>query len=79
MTEEPSTRREALDRETPNRWITSPAARRWIYGVLIAVIALLVTLGVVTPEIADGVTAIVVAVLGIGGLGLAEANTPKGR
>ena len=38
----PKTRAEARATTTPNRWIPSPAARLWLYGIAVAVAALLV-------------------------------------
>lgn len=63
--------------EIPNRWITSPALRGWAYGVSFAVVALLITIGVLTSDVADNILLLIGAVLGLPGLALARANRPK--
>lgn len=73
----PRTRAEARATETPNRWIPSPAARTWLYGVVAAVVPLLGVLGILTPDVAGHVLSIAGAVLAVGGLTLAARNTPK--
>ena len=57
----------------PNAWIKSPAARRWIYRVALAVIALLGFYGLVSDESAALWGVLVASVLS---LPLAGANTP---
>lgn len=54
------------------KWIRSPKARKYIYGVSIPVVALLVTTGIVSEEIAPQIIAIVTATLGFS---LATVNT----
>lgn len=62
---------------TPNRLVPSPAVRAWLYGIIAAAVPLLVILGVFTADIGAHVLNIAAAVLAIGGLALAGANTPK--
>lgn len=64
---------------TPNKWIPSPRVRSWIYGIVAAVVPLLGVLGVVTPDVGGHILNIAGAVLGVGALALANANTPKGE
>lgn len=73
----PKTRAEARATQTPNRWITSPTARAWIYGIIAASVPLLVLLGVFSTEVGAHVLNIAAAFLAIGGLSLAAKNTPK--
>lgn len=75
----PSTRAEAKDRatETPNRWITSPTTRAWLYSLTAATVPLLVLLGVFSTEVGAHVLNIAAAFLAIGGLALAAKNTPR--
>lgn len=61
----------------PNRYIPSPAARAWIYGVVAAVLALLVAVGVIAPDVSGHILGIASAVLGIAVSGLALSNTPR--
>lgn len=60
--------------ETPNRWITSPKGRRWLYGVALAVSALLAFYGIITDESLALWGTLAAAVLS---LPVASANTPK--
>lgn len=75
----PRTRAEAKERATitPNRWVPSPAVRAWLYGIIAAVVPLLVLLGVFSTEIGAHVLNIAAAFLAIGALTLAAKNTPK--
>lgn len=77
--EVPRTRAEAKERATitPNRWVPSPAVRAWLYGIVAAVVPLLVLLGVFSSEIGAHVLNVAAAFLAIGGLALAARNTPK--
>jgi hypothetical protein len=52
----------------------TPEIRRHIYSVAIAVVPLLVTLGVLTGDVAGHVLNIVAAVLAVGSSVLARAN-----
>jgi Na+/H+ antiporter NhaA len=52
----------------------SATTRSWIYKVLMAVVPLLVTLDIITSEIAGHVLSIAAAVLAMGGSALAMAN-----
>lgn len=56
----------------------TPAQRDYIYKVAIAAIPVLTVLGVVLPGDADTWLALVAAVLGVGGLGVAKANVSEG-
>jgi uncharacterized membrane protein len=53
-----------------------PATRKWIYGIIAALVPLLVTLGYVTPELSKELLAIAAAVLTVGGSALAIRNVP---
>lgn len=66
----------AADR-TPNRVITDPLVRRYLYGVVLAFIPILVSAGVLTGGDAQLWLNVAAAVLGLGTTGLAVANTPK--
>ncbi len=59
----------------PSRIIHDTKTRKYIYGVVVAAIPLLVTLGVLTEDVAGQVALIAAAVLGVGTSGLAAANT----
>lgn len=63
---------------TPNRLVPSPAVRTWIYSIIAAAVPLLVLLGVFTVDVGTHVLNIAAALLAVGGLALAGANTPKG-
>lgn len=52
----------------------TPEIRKHIYSVAIAVVPLLVTLGLLTSEVASHVLSIVAAVLAVGAASLARAN-----
>ena len=54
-------------------WIT-PETRNWLYGVSMAVIPLLITLGVLTEGVAKDIALIVAALLGFTTNGVAKAN-----
>lgn len=58
----------------PVEWLT-PAVRRWAYGVVTAVVPLLVIYGVIESETAPMWVALVASVLGTG---TALAHVPKG-
>jgi hypothetical protein len=55
----------------------SPNTRSWIYGVVGTIVPLLVTLGVLTGEVAGHVLAIAAAVLSVGSSALAYANVSR--
>jgi len=57
-------------------WLT-PEIRSWIYNICAAVIPLLITLGVLSQDVAGQVMIIVAAVLGVGSNVLARVNVPK--
>lgn len=56
--------------------IQNPETRRWIYGIIAALVPLLVTLGTLTDEVAGQLLNILAAVLTVGGSTLAIANVP---
>lgn len=63
--------------EVPNKFIPSPRFRAWLYGVVAAVLVVLVAVGVLAPDVSNPILAVVGAVLGIGTSTLALVNTPK--
>ena len=63
----------------PARIITSPAARRWAYGVGAAIIPLLIALGVINADHGALWLALIAAILAPAGLGLAAINTPTSQ
>lgn len=71
-----STRRTYRESVTPNRWIPSPAARLWLYGVLVALAALGVGYGLLTIEQGGLWLALGAAVLGVGNA-VAAGNVPR--
>ncbi|MBZ4486288.1 hypothetical protein [Microbacterium sp. cx-55] len=74
----PQTRAEAKARATttPNKWIPSPAARLWLYGVLVALSAAGIGYGVLTIEQGGLWLSLAAAVLGVGNA-VAARNVPK--
>lgn len=72
----PRTRAEFRATETPNKWLPSPEARQWLYGVLVALAPVGVTYGLITVEQGGMWLAVASAVLGLGNL-LAARNVPK--
>ena len=56
--------------------IFKPEVRSWVYGVSVAVIALLVALGVLAPDLDETILNLIAAVLGLGNAGLATAYRP---
>lgn len=61
----------------PARIIAQPKTRRWIYGIAIAAVPLLVAYGVVAESDAALWIGLAGAVLGTGVPALAAANTPS--
>lgn len=57
-------------------FIKNPATRKWIYGIVAAVIPVLVVLGFVSGEDTQVWLNLAAAVLGLGTAGLAAPNTP---
>jgi uncharacterized membrane protein len=53
-----------------------PKTRKWIYGIIAALVPLLVTLGILSPELSKDLIAIAAAVLTVGGSALAIKNVP---
>lgn len=58
------------------KWLT-PEVRSWIYNVSIAIIPLLITLGVLTDDVARDVALILAAVFGMGSNIVARSNVVK--
>lgn len=56
----------------------TPETRRWIYGIIAAVVPLLAAINVISGEVAGHVLAIASAVLSLGGSVLAMRNVPTG-
>lgn len=62
--------------DIPNKYIPSPDTRRYVYGVLMAVGAVLVAMNVLSQDVWVNVANVIGAVLVTGGLGIARGNTP---
>lgn len=60
-----------------NQMNFKPATRKWIYGIIAAVVPLFVTLGYLTPEIARELLAVAAAILTVAGSALAIKNVPS--
>lgn len=58
--------------------IRSPETRRYLYGVVLALIPVLVVFGLVSPDDVATWTNLAGALLGLGAAGLALPNTPPG-
>jgi len=56
--------------------IRSPETRRYLYGVVLALIPVLVVFGLVSPDDVATWTNLAGALLGLGAAGLALPNTP---
>lgn len=56
-----------------------PQTRKWIYGIIAAIVPLFVTLGYVSPEIARELLAVAAALLTVAGSALAIKNVPNDR
>lgn len=78
LEDEPTTRAEIKQRATltPNRWIPSPDARRWLYGVLVALAGVGVGYGIITAEQGGLWLSLGAAALGVGPL-VAGRNVPS--
>lgn len=57
----------------------TPETRKWIYGVIAAVVPLLTTLNIISGEIGGHVLAIATAILSLSGSVLAMRNVPTGE
>ena len=55
----------------------TPATRKWIYGVIAAVVPLLVAIGILSEELASPILNIFAAILTFGGSALAFSNVPS--
>lgn len=53
-----------------------PHTRKWIYGIIAALVPLLVTLGTLSEPLASQILSVVAAVLTVGGSALAIKNVP---
>lgn len=53
-----------------------PATRKWIYGIIAALVPLLVALGSISNELGQQILNVVAAVLAVGGSALAIKNVP---
>jgi hypothetical protein len=61
---------------TPNKWIPTPAVRKYIYGVIAALGAVGLLYGIVTQDQLNVWLQVVSNLLLIGGPALALVNTP---
>jgi hypothetical protein len=55
-----------------------PETRKWIYGIIAALVPLLVTLGTLSDQLASQILTVVAAILTVGGSALAIKNVPAG-
>jgi hypothetical protein len=55
-----------------------PETRKWIYGIIAALVPLLVTIGTLSDELASQILSVVAAILTVGGSALAIKNVPSG-
>jgi hypothetical protein len=55
-----------------------PETRKWIYGIVAALVPLLVTIGTLSDELASQILSVVAAILTVGGSALAIKNVPSG-
>lgn len=72
----PRTRAEARATQTPNKWVPSPDARLWLYGIAVALAALLIGYGILTVEQGGLWLALFGAILGTGNA-VAARNVPR--
>jgi hypothetical protein len=56
-----------------------PETRKWIYGVIAAIVPLLVIVGILSEELASPILNVVSAILTIGGSALAISNVPTSK
>jgi hypothetical protein len=54
-----------------------PQTRKWIYGIIAALVPLLVTIGSLSEPLAGQILGVAAAVLTVGGSALAIKNVPK--
>ena len=57
--------------------IKDPAIRRYVYGIVMAAIPILLLVGLITPDYVQPILNAAAAVLGLGTAALARPNTPK--
>jgi hypothetical protein len=55
----------------------TPETRKWIYGVIAAIVPLLVAIGILSEELASPLLNVFAALLTIGGSALAISNVPS--
>ena len=55
-----------------------PETRKWIYGIIAALVPLLVTIGTLSDELASQILSVVAAILTVSGSALAIKNVPSG-
>ena len=55
-------------------WVARESTRRWLYGIAAALVPVLITLDVLTQDLADGILSVVAAVLAVGSSALAGVN-----
>lgn len=55
----------------------TPHTRKWIYGIIAALVPMLVTLGYLSPDIAKELLAVAAAILTVAGSALAIKNVPE--
>jgi hypothetical protein len=53
-----------------------PETRKWIYGIIAAVVPLLVTIGTLSETLASQILTVVAAILTVSGSALAIKNVP---
>lgn len=63
--------------ETPNKIVVSPALRKAIYSLAAALGALLVVLGLVTPDVVSAWLSVIGQAVTVASLLLAVVNVPK--
>lgn len=55
-------------------WVAHESTRRWLYGIVAALVPVLITLDMLTQDLADGILSVAAAVLAVGSSALATAN-----
>lgn len=63
--------------DTPNKWIPSRAVRLWLYGIAVAVAALLIGYGFLTVEQGGLWLVLLASILGVAPA-VAARNVPRG-
>jgi len=57
----------------------TPTTRKWIYGLIAAIVPLLVAIGILSEELASPLLNVFAALLTIGGSALAISNVPTNK